>query len=103
MDSGWRKKEFYKIRIEGHLAPSWSETFDGMQLIWTPDGETILSGAVADQAALLGLLARLRDLNLTLISVIRIKEVGQCNHNSATERENFLGCDFSYVAEYMSI
>ena len=76
MNSSWRKKELYEIRIEGHLAPSWSETFDGMQLILTPDGETTLSGAVADQAALHGLLTRIRDLNLTLISVIRIKEVG---------------------------
>ena len=76
MDSGRSRKELYKIRIEGHLAPSWSETFDGMQLNFTPDGETTLSGAVVDQAALHGLLARVRDLNLTLISVIRIKEVG---------------------------
>ena len=76
MDKNWRKKEFYEIRIEGHLAPSWSDTFDGMQLNLTPDGETILSGAVEDQAALHGLLARVRDLNLTLISVIQIKEVG---------------------------
>ena len=75
MDSGWSKKELYEIRIEGHLAPSWSETFDGMQLNFTPDGETTLSGALVDQAALHGLLARIRDLNLTLISVIRIKEV----------------------------
>jgi hypothetical protein len=76
MESGWRKKEFYEIRIEGHLAPSWSDTFDGMQLNLTPDGETILSGTVTDQAALHGLLARIRDLNLPLISVIRVKDVG---------------------------
>ena len=76
MDSSWRKKELYEIRIEGHLAPSWSDTFDGMQLNLTPDGETIISGAVTDQSALHGLLARIRDLNLILISVIRIKEVG---------------------------
>ena len=75
MDSDWRKKELYEIRIAGHLAPSLSETFDGMQLTLTPDGETTLSGTVADQAALHGLLARIRDLNLTLISVIRIKDV----------------------------
>ena len=76
MDSDWSKRELYEIRIEGYLAPSWSESFDGLQLNYTPDDETILSGTVADQAALHGLLARIRDLNLTLISVIRIKEVG---------------------------
>jgi hypothetical protein len=75
MDSGWSKKELYEIQIEGHLAPAWSEMFDGMQLKLTPDGETVLSGTVADQAALHGLLERIRDLNLTLISVLRIKEI----------------------------
>jgi hypothetical protein len=76
MDSGWRKKELYEIRIEGHLALSWSETFEGMKIILTPDGETTLSGAVADQSALHGLLTRIRDLNLTLISVNRIDDIG---------------------------
>ncbi len=76
MNRGWREKEFYEIRIEGHLAPSWSETFDGMLLTLTPDGETLLTGAVTDQAALHGLLARIRDLNLTLLSVTRVKDVG---------------------------
>jgi hypothetical protein len=75
MDRGWRKKEFYNIRIEGHLAPSWSAMFDGMQIILTPDGGTNLSGPVADQAALHGLLARIRDLNLILISVNRVDDI----------------------------
>ena len=76
MEGNHRKKEFYEIRVKGHLAPSWSETFDGMQIILTPDGETTLSGAVADQAALHGLLARIRDLNLILISVNRVDDIG---------------------------
>jgi hypothetical protein len=75
MDRNWRKKEFFKIQVKERLAPSWSETFDGMQIILTPDGGTTLSGAVTDQAALHGLLARIRDLNLTLISVIRVDDV----------------------------
>ena len=76
MDRDCCKKEFYEIRVKGHLAPSWSEMFDGMQIILTPDGGTTLSGAVADQAALHGLLARIRDLNLILISVNRVDDVG---------------------------
>ena len=75
MDNDWHEKEFYEIRIKGHLTPSWSETFDGMQLTLTQDGETLLRGAVTDQAALHGLLARIRDLNLTLISVTRVKDM----------------------------
>ena len=70
------KKEFYEIRVKGYLALSRSETFDGMQVTLTPDGETTLSGAVADQAALHGLLARIRDLNLTLILVKWVEEAG---------------------------
>jgi hypothetical protein len=76
MDSDRRKAEFYEIRIKGHLASSWSETFEGMQLTLTRDGETMLTGPVTDQAALHGLLARIRDLNLTLLSVMRVKDEG---------------------------
>ncbi len=73
MNSDCNKQEYYEIRIQGHLAPYWSETFDGMQVTLTQSGDTLLTGAVADQAALHGLLARIRDLNLTLISVIRFR------------------------------
>jgi hypothetical protein len=76
MDRNRCKKEVYEIRVKGYLAPSRSETFDGMQITLTPDGETTLCGTVADQAALHGLLARIRDLNLTLISVKRVDEAG---------------------------
>jgi hypothetical protein len=76
MDKNRRRKEFYEIRVKGYLAPFWSEAFDGMQITLTPDGETTLSGAVANQAGLHGLLARIRDLNLILISVNRFDDVG---------------------------
>lgn len=59
----------YSIRVQGHLAEEWSEWFDGMVVRWQSDGTTILSGPVRDQAALHGLLQRIRDLNLSLISV----------------------------------
>ena len=48
MVSDWRKKEFYEIRIEGYLAPSWSKVFDGMQLALTRRGETLITGAVGE-------------------------------------------------------
>lgn len=76
MDRYRCKKEFYEIRVKGHLAPFWSEMFDGMQITLTQDGETTLSGAVADQAALHGLLAMIRDFNLILISVNRVDDAG---------------------------
>ncbi len=72
MNSNGHQQTFYEIRIEGHLEPYWSEIFNGMELTLTQDGETILAGAVADQATLHGLLAKIRDLNMTLISVIQV-------------------------------
>jgi hypothetical protein len=72
-DSTHRSEEVYVIRIKGHLSPAWSEVFEGMRLSLTERGETLITGFVADQAALHGLLARIRDLNLTLISVTRGK------------------------------
>jgi len=61
----------YRIKLKGHLDHKWSDWFEGMD-ISTGGGETILSGQVADQAALHGLLIRIRDLNLTLLSVEQI-------------------------------
>ena len=65
--------ERYALRIQEHIADSWSEWFEGMVMTHTGAGETLLTGPVADQAALHGLLARVRDLNLTLISVNRLE------------------------------
>jgi hypothetical protein len=62
----------YEIRVEGILDQRWSSWFDGLQLMNQPDGLTVLTGPVADQAALHGLLAKVRDLGLPLISVRRL-------------------------------
>jgi hypothetical protein len=59
----------YELRIEGHLDEHWSAWFGGLTLIREHDGTTILRGAVTDQAELHGLLAKVRDLGTTLISV----------------------------------
>jgi len=58
-----------EIRIEGHLDPAWAEWLDDFALAHTEQGKTILSGEVRDQAALYGLIAKLRDLGVKLISV----------------------------------
>ncbi len=62
----------YELRIKGHLDEAWSEWFDGLVIIHENDGETILRGPVSDQAALHGLLAKVRDLGLELLAVNRI-------------------------------
>jgi hypothetical protein len=60
----------YEITVKGHLDQAhWSRWFDGMQVTLKADGTTVLSGPVADQAALHGLLGKVRDLGLVLISV----------------------------------
>ena len=61
--------EYYEIKIKGYLDQSWSERFAGLKLTHIEGDGTLLSGIITDQAALHGLLERIRDLNLTLISV----------------------------------
>ena len=59
----------YEIRVKGHLNTRWAAWFDGLTLTHGSDGTTIIHGPVADQAALHGLLQKIRDLGLPLISV----------------------------------
>jgi hypothetical protein len=62
----------YRIRIRGHLDPIWSTWFDGLTVVHADDGATELAARLVDQAALFGLLARLRDLGATLLLVERL-------------------------------
>jgi hypothetical protein len=59
----------YEIRVAGHLSPQWMDWFEGLTVSLEEDGNTLLTGAVADQAALHGLLKKIRDLGMRLISV----------------------------------
>ena len=63
----------YQIRIEGHLGPKWRDWFGGLTITPEDNGDTLLTGPVADQAALHGLLRKVRDLGMPLISAIRVK------------------------------
>ena len=62
----------YEIRVKGHLDGRWAAWFDGLALSHRSDGTTVLRGPVADQAALHGLLSRVRDLGLPLIAVTQV-------------------------------
>ena len=64
----------YEIRLKGHLNARWADWFDGLTLTQESDGTTLLSGPVVDQAALHGLLGKVRDLGLPLIAVHRRTE-----------------------------
>lgn len=70
--SGRHQSGTYEIRIRGHLDARWAETLGVSSLTHEPDGITLLRGVALDQPALHGLLQRIRDLSLPLISVIRI-------------------------------
>ena len=59
----------YQIRLKGHLGAEWIPWFEGVSIRQEPSGETVLLAVVADQAALFGLLRKVRDLGMTLISV----------------------------------
>ncbi len=69
----------YEIRLQGHLEARWAVWFDGLSLTHEPNGTTVLRGPVVDQAALHGLLTKVRDLGMPLISV------AQLDPNSNTE------------------
>ena len=60
---------YYRITIKAHLAPHWSSWFDGMRISNEPGDEAVLTGPIVDQAALHGLLAKIRDLGVPLIAV----------------------------------
>lgn len=59
----------YEIRVAGHLPPQWAEWFDGLTVTPEASGDTLLTGPAIDQAALHGLLKKVRDLGLSLVSV----------------------------------
>lgn len=66
----------YQLRIAGHLDQHWSAWFEDLDLAHEPDGTTSLTGAIADQAALHGLLTKIRDLGVTLISLTALERPG---------------------------
>jgi hypothetical protein len=63
----------YQIRIKGHLGPRWTEWFGDVTITLEDNGETLLTCSVVDQAALHGLLRKVRDLGMPLISAIRVE------------------------------
>ena len=62
----------YQIRIKGHLSDQWTGWFEDLTITLEEDGDTLLTGPVPDQAALFGLLRRVRDLGMQLVSVNRV-------------------------------
>ena len=74
--------ELYEIRVAGHLSTNWAARFEGLSMRCKPEGETVLSGML-DQAALHGVLMKIRDLGVKLISV---KQIGDDNNAQSKDR-----------------
>jgi hypothetical protein len=77
----------YQIRIQGHLGRHWTDWFDGLTITALEGGETLLTGPVLDQAALHGLLRKVRDLGMPLVSVMRVKP-GQADTSDVKQEMN---------------
>jgi len=71
------RQAIYQITLEGNLDQRWSDWFDGFTIIPQADGATLLTGPVVDQAALHGMLSRIRDLGLPLLSIRRLESKQQ--------------------------
>jgi len=86
----------YEVRIQGHLDDRWTNWFEGLTLSREDNGDTRLAGPVADQAALHGLLRKVRDLGLPLVSVVRVETKGthgpqpdpDTDHNESKQETN---------------
>jgi len=77
----------YEIRVAGHLASRWSSWFDGLTIATEPDGTTAIRGPVIDQAALHGLIQKLRDVGIPLISLTRLPSTTPTERRAHPEGE----------------
>jgi len=82
-------QEQYHIRVQGHLSPQWSDWFEGFTITNSVDGEAVLSGIILDQAALFGLLSKISNLGLPLLSVNRV-ENEEASHGTSDEEDSTL-------------
>ena len=73
----WREAGRYEIRLRGHLDKRWAAWFDGLTLTHEGDGTTVIQGPVVDQAALHGLLQKLRDIGIPLIALTELRPEGE--------------------------
>jgi hypothetical protein len=73
LDKPTSKTLNYEIRLQGHLDARWTKWFDGLTITLEDNGDTLLTGTLVDQAALHGLLKKVRDLGLPLVSVSQVK------------------------------
>ena len=76
----------FQIRIKGHLQGRWVDSFEGFAISLEEEGETLLSGPVVDQAALYGLLKKVRDLGMALVSVAEVRSNTSSHQSQGVEK-----------------
>jgi hypothetical protein len=76
IDEKYKQHQCYEIRIKGHLDDRWAEWFEGLTITLEENGDTLLTGPVVDQAALHGLLKKVRDFGMPLVSVNQLPPQG---------------------------
>ena len=86
-DKKHNQQQCYEIRLKGHLDDRWADSFDGLTITLEEDGDTLLTGPVVDQAALHGLLKKVRDLGMPLVSVNRVQFNETHSYRSKKEKE----------------
>ncbi len=79
--------QLYEIRLKGHLDNRWADWFEGLSITLEEDGDTLLTGPVIDQAALHGLLKKVRDLGMPLVSVNRVQPNEIHSYRSKKEKK----------------
>ena len=78
--------EIYQIRLKGHLGREWTDWFEGMTITLEENGDTLLTGPLVDQSALHGLLKKVRDLGLPLVSVVPVQSNEYQSYRSKGEK-----------------
>lgn len=73
----------YAIRVQGHLSPLWTDSFEGLTITLEDDGTTYLAGSLVDQAALHGVIKQIRDLGMTLIEIKQLPDTNASNYKTS--------------------
>ena len=94
MESEHVRQEVYQIVVKGHLDRDWSDWFDGLTITLVGSGETLLAGPLADQTALHGVLIKIRDLGLPLLSLTRIEAERESESTSKQNNREGIGPPF---------
>jgi hypothetical protein len=87
-DEKHSQHQCYEIRLKGHLDDRWAEWFEGLTITLEENGDTLLTGPVIDQASLYGLLKKIRDLGMPLVSVNRVESNKTHPYRSKKETKN---------------